>query len=130
MAQRLAEFAPFAERETIPPFGLHEQEARSTPFSPDRNSFDPGRQIEIHSEFDRYASGYSDLLRNPLRDLFATNELFFHRRKWEILQDGLRARRFPIGQARWLDADAAKVSFYPLGSGHLLSLSAAILRRR
>jgi SAM-dependent methyltransferase len=113
VGQRLAGFAPIPEEETIPLLTLHGQEVRLAPLFPDRNYAGPHDQIQSHAEFDRYAKEYSDLLRNPVRDLFATNELFFHRRKWEILQDGLRARRFPMGQARWLDAGC--------GRGELLS---------
>ena len=92
-------FAPSLEQVAIPPEAL-EQEAPTNA-----------------AEFDDYAKEYSELLRNPVRDLFAADGLFFHRRKWEVLQTTLSARRVPVSTARWLDAGC--------GKGELLSLGAS-----
>ncbi len=38
-------------------------------------------------EFDSYAREYSELLRDPVRDRFATTPLFFHQRKWSVIRE-------------------------------------------
>lgn len=66
------------------------------------------------SEFDNYAKNYEELLRDPIRDRFASEGLFFMRRKWELLQDFFSRRRAPMKQLRWLDVGC--------GCGDLLRL--------
>ena len=43
--------------------------------------------VELGVEFDRYAPEYSSLLNDPLRDRFASDPVFFHRRKWMLIRD-------------------------------------------
>lgn len=73
------------------------------------------------TEFDRYASEYSDLLRDPIRDSFAADALFFHRRKWDLLETELKRRGFRQGRSDWLDAGC--------GKGELLSSGSSFFRR-
>ena len=69
------------------------------------------------SEFDHYAAEYDKLLKDPIRDKFASDSQFFHEVKWELIQDFLRRENWPAGQARWLDVGC--------GAGDLLRLGAA-----
>jgi SAM-dependent methyltransferase len=69
------------------------------------------------SEFDHYADQYAKLLKDPIRDKFASDSQFFHQVKWALLQDFCRRADWPVGQASWLDVGC--------GSGDLLRLGAA-----
>jgi ubiquinone/menaquinone biosynthesis C-methylase UbiE len=55
------------------------------------------------TEFDRYADSYRELLREPIRDRFATNELFFTERKWILLRDFLARSNRSLDSLSWLD---------------------------
>ena len=46
------------------------------------------------AEFDEYASSYARLLRDPLRDRFAVDAVFFDRRNWDVIQAFLRQKQF------------------------------------
>jgi SAM-dependent methyltransferase len=54
-------------------------------------------------------------LKDPIRDRFAHDSCFFHRRKWVLLQDFLRRRGFPAKEARWLDVGCGKGELLRLG---------------
>lgn len=54
-------------------------------------------------EFDDYAEKYNALLKDPLRDRFARDPEFFHRRKWLLLHDFLIRRGAAPGSLSWLD---------------------------
>jgi SAM-dependent methyltransferase len=58
----------------------------------------------MSAEFDSYAKSYDDLLKDPIRDRFAQDSMYFHRRKWLLLRQFL-SRRAPGGtkDLRWLD---------------------------
>lgn len=71
--------------------------------------------IKRSSEFDQYASTYTDLLDDPLRNNFARDPLHFHRRKWILLQRLLRRANVPIAKQKWLDVGC--------GRGELLELA-------
>jgi SAM-dependent methyltransferase len=66
-------------------------------------------------EFDRYAPTYSQLLRDPIRDRFAGDSEFFHRRKWMVIRDFLARRGVPTSMSSWLDVGC--------GRGELLRLA-------
>lgn len=66
-------------------------------------------------EFDQYANSYDELLKNPIRDRFASGSLFFHRRKLELLLDHLHQRGREPSQLNWLD--------FGCGQGQLLNLA-------
>lgn len=68
------------------------------------------------AEFDEYASSYSRLLKDPVRDCFAGDSSFFHRRKWAVIRDFLTRRQLDPAQMSWLDAGC--------GQGQLLNIAA------
>ena len=69
----------------------------------------------MRSEFDGYSSSYDALLKDPIRDRFVRDSGFFHLRKWLLLQNFLRRRRFPAEEARWLDVGCGKGELLRLG---------------
>jgi SAM-dependent methyltransferase len=75
----------------------------------------------VSAEFDHYARGYSDLLRDPIRDRFAGNAGFFHERKWEIIREFLLDRRLEPASLSWLDVGC--------GEGDLLKLAGRYFAR-
>jgi SAM-dependent methyltransferase len=70
------------------------------------------------AEFDTYASAYSELLRDPIRDRFAGEGRFFHERKWELIRDFLRERRLEPSTLRWLDAGCGDGALLKLAGRH------------
>jgi SAM-dependent methyltransferase len=66
-------------------------------------------------EFDLYAPEYSSLLNDPLRDRFASDPVFFHRRKLILIRDFFTQRRITPSNLRWLDVGC--------GQGELLRLA-------
>lgn len=68
-------------------------------------------------EFDQYASSYSELLHDPIRNRFARDPLHFHRRKWHVLERLLRSVGVTPGTQSWLDVGC--------GRGELLELAGA-----
>jgi SAM-dependent methyltransferase len=69
----------------------------------------------MSTEFDEYASSYSALLRDPVRDYFAGDTGFFHRRKWELIRGFLIQHAQDPAQLSWLDVGC--------GQGHLLHIA-------
>jgi SAM-dependent methyltransferase len=67
------------------------------------------------TEFDRYASDYDALLRDPLRDRFTKSGDFFHRRKWVLIQRFLDKHQFPASNSAWLDVGCGKGELLALG---------------
>lgn len=66
-------------------------------------------------EFDEYAPAYPELLRDPLRDQFVADPIFFHQRKWMVIRDFLARHNLNISTSSWLDVGC--------GQGHLLSVA-------
>ncbi len=69
----------------------------------------------MSSEFDAYSAKYAELLRDPLRDRFAT-AAFFHERKWTLIREFWKRRGVRISSLVWLDIGC--------GHGDLLRLGA------
>ena len=69
----------------------------------------------MNAEFDRYAPQYSALLSDPVRDRFASDPIFFHRRKWMLIRDFFSRFSMNSSQLRWLDVGC--------GQGELLALA-------
>jgi ubiquinone/menaquinone biosynthesis C-methylase UbiE len=67
------------------------------------------------AEFDNYAEDYSELLRDPIRDKFAGNTEFFHRRKAILIERHLKQRNFPLASSSWLDVGCGKGELLALG---------------
>ena len=66
-------------------------------------------------EFDDYAANYDELTRNPIRDRFAENKVFFHTRKWSLIEDFFRQRQTPLSDKRWLDMGCGKGELLSIG---------------
>jgi SAM-dependent methyltransferase len=69
----------------------------------------------MNAEFDQYATEYSHLLNDPLRDRFTSDPVFFHRRKWMLIRDFFALRKVNPSNLRWLDVGC--------GQGELLRLA-------
>src|SRR5829696_4883576 len=72
----------------------------------------------MSAEFDTYASAYSELLRDPIRDRFAGDGRFFHERKWELIRDLLLERRLNPSTLRWLDVGCGDGALLKLAGRH------------
>ena len=69
-------------------------------------------------EFDAYASSYMDLLHDPVRDCFAGDGSFFHRRKWEVIRDCLTRRHIDPAQLSWLDIGCGQSQLLEIAGRH------------
>jgi len=72
-------------------------------------------------EFDRYATSYSTLLDDPIRNRFAHDPLHFHRRKWLLIRGLLKRFGVATETQRWLDVGC--------GQGQLLELAGGNFRQ-
>ena len=70
--------------------------------------------MSTQPEFDRYASDYSNLLKDPLRDRFAPG-LFFHERKWLLIRDFFQRAKLDTNRLRWLDVGCGKGELLSFG---------------
>lgn len=68
-------------------------------------------------EFDRYADAYSDLLADPMRSHFASDPLYFHRRKIELIRSLLSGQSRNPAQMKWLDVGCGQGDLLRLGQG-------------
>jgi SAM-dependent methyltransferase len=59
-------------------------------------------------EFDSYAREYQDLLHDPIRDRFAGNSDYFHRRKADLIQEFFNRRKLTTNDMSWLDVGCGK----------------------
>ena len=66
-------------------------------------------------EFDSYAREYSELLRDPVRDRFATTPLFFHQRKWSVIREFFGSSGRSMHEASWLDVGCGRGELLRLG---------------
>jgi SAM-dependent methyltransferase len=67
-------------------------------------------------EFDRFADDYDELLRDPLRDAFASQSKFFHQRKWLLLRNLLAKANLATRTASWLDVGCGRAELLSLGA--------------
>jgi len=72
----------------------------------------------VNAEFDRLASNYDELLRDPLRDVFAPDSQFFVTRKLEILRAFAARHGFDTRRARWLDVGCGRGDLLRAGRAH------------
>ena len=66
-------------------------------------------------EFDSYAREYSELLRDPVRDRFATTPFFFHQRKWSVIREFFSSSGRSMREASWLDVGCGRGQLLRLG---------------
>jgi len=66
-------------------------------------------------EFDSYAREYSELLRDPVRDRFATTPIFFHQRKWGVIREFFDSLGHSTSGVSWLDVGCGRGELLRLG---------------
>jgi hypothetical protein len=81
-------------------------------------------------EFDSYAREYSELLRDPVRDRFATTPLFFHQRKWGVIREFFDSLVDPHARRTGSTLAVAEVNYCVLGSLRLAVLPVVTCHRR
>lgn len=70
-------------------------------------------------EFDTYSAAYDELLRDPIRDRFASGASeFFHRRKYDLIIDHFRRRRTDTRKLSYLDLGCGKGELLEMLQGH------------
>lgn len=69
----------------------------------------------MRSEFDRFASDYSEMLRDPIKDHFALNYGFFVLRKWALLQEFVVRHGWRTAERSWLDVGCGRGELLRLG---------------
>jgi ubiquinone/menaquinone biosynthesis C-methylase UbiE len=75
----------------------------------------------VGAEFDKYAHDYQELLREPIRDRFARDPLFFTERKWILLREFFERIGRSTRSMSWLDVGC--------GEGDLLRFGQASFER-
>jgi ubiquinone/menaquinone biosynthesis C-methylase UbiE len=73
------------------------------------------------AEFDDFADRYEEILKDPIRDRFGGDPLFFHRTKFDILVNHLGQTARRPEELEWLDVGC--------GTGELLQLGGASFSR-
>ncbi len=79
------------------------------------------RQKEKPSAFDAYADQYSELIRDPIRDQFASDSRFFFERKIEIIRSFFHRAGVPTEQLDWPDIGCGQGDLLRLGRRHFKS---------
>jgi len=74
----------------------------------------------MSSEFDSYSARYAELLKDPLRDGFAS-AAFFHARKWILIDEYWRRRGRALSAIDWLDIGCGQGDLLRLGAGQFRS---------
>ena len=79
----------------------------------------PDPSIAPIAEFDQYAGAYQELLRDPMRDLFApAGGGFFVRRKLDVILRFFARRRQKTADLSWLDMGCGQGDLLRLGRPH------------
>lgn len=68
-------------------------------------------------EFDLYSSSYGDLLADPMREKFARDPLYFHKRKLGIIAELLAEQNKNPANMKWLDVGCGQGDLLRLGRG-------------
>jgi len=71
----------------------------------------------MEPEFNKFAKSYEELLRDPIRDGFASNSLFFHVRKSELIRAHFRNRGMNTHKLSYLDLGCGKGELLQLLAG-------------
>jgi len=70
------------------------------------------------AEFDACAGKYAELLRDPIRDWFASDTGFYLERKLALILDFLRSRGLDARHLKWLDVGCGQGLLLKLGQSH------------
>lgn len=70
----------------------------------------------MKAEFDEYARDYERLLKDPIRERFASGSDFFHWRKWILLQRVLKNAGLSAENLSWLDIGCGKGELLQFGA--------------
>ncbi|MBS1820550.1 MAG: class I SAM-dependent methyltransferase [Acidobacteria bacterium] len=90
--------------------------AMKLPVTGDRKRHDA--EGKSYPEFDRYASAYDELLADPARERFARDPLYFHKRKWMLMQRLLKRAGVEARALRWLDVGCGRGELLRLAGGN------------
>ncbi len=71
----------------------------------------------MSTEFDQYASRYTRLLDDPIRNRFARDASFFVQRKWSLISAFLEHQKMRTADLTWLDVGCGKGELLSLGAG-------------
>lgn len=74
-------------------------------------------------EFDEYAAEYDRLTRNPIRDRFTENKVFFHTRKWSLIERFFAQRGIQSSRLDWLDMGCGKGELLSIGKPQVASVA-------
>jgi SAM-dependent methyltransferase len=75
------------------------------------------------AEFDGFADDYEDLIRDPMREKFTRDNVFFFQRKIQVVRDFFKRRQVNTQTLSWLDVGCGRGDL--LRAGHGLFASAA-----
>jgi ubiquinone/menaquinone biosynthesis C-methylase UbiE len=68
-------------------------------------------------EFDRFATDYKNLVKDPVRDRFARDATFFAKRKWILLKEFYSRKNRPMAGNAWLDVGCGEGDLLRYGRG-------------
>ena len=69
-------------------------------------------------EFDQYALSYAELLDDPARNRFARDPLYFHQRKWALIENFLKGANQTASTQTWLDVGCGRGELLELGGAN------------
>ena len=75
------------------------------------------------AEFDAYARQYAELIRDPIREKFATESRFFAERKLQVIDAFFRRRGVDTHRLHWLDVGCGLGDLLKLGRPRFASVS-------
>ncbi len=77
----------------------------------------------MRAEFDEYAQTYSELLKDPLRDGFASSDHFFARRKLAIIRDFFRRHGKDTREISWIDVGCGQGDLIRSGQSYFSAVA-------
>jgi SAM-dependent methyltransferase len=77
----------------------------------------------MKEEFDNYAQKYEDLLKDPLRQAFTSDSVFFAERKWILIRSYFAAQRRDPSRMAWLDVGCGKGELLRFGHHSFASVT-------
>lgn len=76
---------------------------------------------EKPTDFDSYAAEYTTLVRDPIREKFASSNRFFFERKLHVIRDFYRRRGTDLRTQHWLDVGCGQGDLLRLGQSEFAS---------